>query len=220
MKEPVKVLLVEDHQLFREGLKSLLADREDLEVVGESEDGLQAVRDIRDHEPDLVLLDLSMPRMNGISVIKEAKRLLPQVKILALTIHESDQHVLEAFEAGAGGYCVKDASREELMIAIDSAIEGKVYISPGIAKSVLEGFLQGRQTLKEESDWDTVTQREREVLKLLAEGYKNKEIADLLNISVKTVETHRSNLMNKLDLHNVASLTAFAIDKGLVERKV
>lgn len=219
MEGKVKVFIVEDHQLFREGLKSLLARKENLEVVGEAEDGLKAVSGIRKKQPDLVLLDLSMPRMSGISVIKEARRLFPDIKILSLTIHETDQYVLEAFEAGTNGYCVKDASREELMMAIESTLEGKTYISPGIATTVLQGFLEGRQTIKDKSTWETVTQREREILKLLAEGYKNKEIADLLNISIKTVETHRSNIMNKLDLHNVAALTAFAIDKGLVEQK-
>jgi len=126
---------------------------------------------------------------------------------------------LEAFEAGADGYCIKDASREELQIAIDSVLGGKKYISPGIADNVMEGYLQGRKKLKRETTWDSITPREREVLKLLAEGYMNKQIADLLHISVKTVEKHRANIMNKLDLHNAAALTAFAIEKGLVEKR-
>ena len=142
---------------------------------------------------------------------------MPETRILALTIHESDQYVLEAFEAGADGYCIKDSSREELMLAVDSVLQGKTYISPGISDQVMEGYLVGRKQLKEDSRWDTVTQREREVLKLIAEGFTNKEIGDFLNISVKTVEKHRANLMAKLDLHNVAALTALAIEKGLVE---
>jgi DNA-binding NarL/FixJ family response regulator len=160
-----------------------------------------------------------MPKIGGISVMKEVKREFPDIRILALTIHESDQYVLEAFKAGTDGYCIKDASREELMLAVDSVLEGKTYISPGISDQVMEGFLVGRQKMKEESRWDTVTQREREVLKLLAEGHTNKEISDFLNISVKTVEKHRANLIGKLDLHNVAQLTAYAIEKGLVETK-
>jgi DNA-binding NarL/FixJ family response regulator len=143
----------------------------------------------------MVLLDLSIPKISGISVMKEIKRDLPDTKILALTIHESDQYVLEAFDAGVDGYCIKDASRQELMLAIDSVLQGKSYISPGISDQVIEGYLDGRKTLKEESDWDTVTQREREVLKLLAEGFANKEIAAFLHISVKTVEKHRWNLI-------------------------
>ena len=219
MEEKHRIFIVEDHQLFREGLKSMLRSREDCEIVGEAQDGLEAVRQIRKHRPDLVLLDLSMPKMGGISVMKEVKRELPATRILALTIHESDQFVLEAFDAGTDGYCIKDASREELMIAVDSVLQGKPYISPDISDQVIEGYLSGRKTLKKESRWDSVTQREREVLKLLAEGYTNKEIGDFLHISVKTVEKHRANLIGKLDLHNVAQLTAYAIEKGLIEPK-
>ncbi|MGD8702132.1 MAG: response regulator transcription factor [Desulfosarcina sp.] len=219
MERKHQLFIVEDHQLFREGLKAMLNKREDIEIVGEAEDGLEAVRRIRKAKPELVLLDLSMPKMGGISVMKEVKRELPETRILALTIHESDQYVLEAFEAGADGYCIKDASRKELMLAIDSLLEGKTYISPGISDQVMEGYLSGRKTLKENSRWDTVTQREREVLKLLAEGYTNKDIGEFLHISVKTVEKHRANLINKLDLHNIAQLTAFAIENGLVEIK-
>jgi DNA-binding NarL/FixJ family response regulator len=219
MEKKHQVFIVEDHQLFREGLKSMLNKREDIEIVGEAKDGLEAVRCIRKARPELVLLDLSMPKMGGISVMKEVKRELPETRILALTIHESDQYVLEAFESGADGYCIKDASRKELMLAVDSLLEGKTYISPGISNQVMEGYLTGRKKLKENSRWDTVTQREREVLKLLAEGYTNKDIAGFLHISVKTVEKHRANLIGKLDLHNIAQLTAFAIENGLVEMK-
>ena len=137
-----------------------------------------------------------------------------------MTIHESDQYVLEAFEAGTNGYCIKDASRQELMIALDSVMEGRTYISPGVADHVLDGYLHSRQNIKDKSGWDTVTQREREVLKLLAEGYTNKDISEFLHISVKTVEKHRSNLIGKLDIHNVAQLTTFALEKGLVESRI
>jgi DNA-binding NarL/FixJ family response regulator len=219
LEQKYHIFIVEDHQLFREGLKSMLNTRDDVEIVGEAEDGLEAVRQIRKAKPDLVLLDLSMPKMGGISVMKEVKRELPATRILALTIHESDQYVLEAFDAGTDGYCIKDASRQELMIAVDSVLQGKPYISPGISDQVIEGYLSGRKRLKKESNWDTVTQREREVLKLLAEGYTNKDIADFLHISIKTVEKHRANLIGKLDLHNVAQLTTYAIEKGLVDPK-
>lgn len=214
-----EVVIVEDHRLFREGLKSLLADKRNFEVVGEAGDGLEALRCVRKHRPNLILLDISMPKMNGISVMREIKGQFPEIKILALTIHQSDQYVLEAFEAGADGYCLKDAGRSELMVAITSVLEGKKYISPTIADNVMEGYLVGRKKLKSQTTWDTITPREREVLKLLGEGYQNKEISDMLHISVKTVEKHRANIMNKLDLHNAAALTAYAIEHGLVTRK-
>jgi DNA-binding NarL/FixJ family response regulator len=214
-----EVVIVEDHRLFREGLKSLLADKRNFEVVGEAGDGLEALRCVRKHRPNLILLDISMPKMNGISVMREIKGQFPEIKILALTIHQSDQYVLEAFEAGADGYCLKDAGRRELMVAITSVLEGKKYISPTIADNVMEGYLVGRKKLKSQTTWDTITQREREVLKLLGEGYQNKEISDMLHLSVKTVEKHRANIMSKLDLHNAAALTAYAIDHGLVTQK-
>ena len=214
-----KVVIAEDHQLFREGLKAMLAVRDDLEVVGEAQDGLEAIRCVKQTAPDLLLLDLSMPRLSGISVMKDVKGQFPDIKVLALTIHESDQYVLEAFEAGADGYCIKDASRQELIVAINSVLDGKKYISPGIADYVMEGYLEGRRRLKTKTSWDSITQREREVLKLLAEGYMNKDIGELLNISVKTVEKHRANIMNKLDLHNASALTAYAIERGLVTKK-
>ena len=218
--EPKKqILIVEDHQLFREGLKAMLSPCPEYEIGGEAEDGLEAIRLIRKSKPDLVLLDLSMPKMNGFSVLREIKAAMPEVKILVLSIHESDQYVLQAFEAQADGYAIKDSSREELRMAIRSVLEGKKYISPGIAESVLEGYLGGRKTLKCKTSLDTVTQREKEILKLLGEGYQNKEIAEMLSISVKTVEKHRANIMGKLDLHNAAALTAFAFEHGLINPK-
>lgn len=213
-----KIIIVEDHQLFREGLKAMLGSRNDFEVIAEAEDGLEALEVVRENHPDLLLLDLSMPRLGGISVIKEVKRLYPGIAILALTIHESDQYVLEAFNAGVNGYCIKDASREELLVAISSVLKGHTYISPGIADNVMEGYIEGRKRIKTRSSWDSITQREREVLKLLGEGYLNRQIADMLHISVKTVEKHRSNIMGKLDLHSTAALTSFAIEKGLVQK--
>jgi len=212
-----KVLLAEDHQMLREGLRAILSQRENLEIVGEAVDGIEALRCVKRLRPDLLLLDLSMPRMNGLSVLLEARAYHPEIKILVLTIHQSEPYVLETFEAGADGYCSKNDSREELLVAIDSVLADKIYLSPLIARDVLHGFLAKRAKRRPDTAWDTVTQREREILKLLAEGYTNREIADMLFISVKTVEKHRSNIMAKLDLHNVAHLTTLAIEKGLVE---
>jgi len=219
MEPKKKIFIVEDHRLFREGLKAMLSPSQEYEIIGEAEDGLEAIRLIKKQKPDLVLLDLSMPRMNGFSVLREIKGAIPEIKVLVLSIHESDQYVLQAFEAKADGYAIKDSSREELRVAILSVLEGKKYISPGVADNVLEGYLDGRKTLKSKSALDTVTEREKEILKLLGEGYQNKEIADLVHISVKTVEKHRANIMAKLDLHNAAALTAFAFEHGLITTK-
>lgn len=215
-----KVVIAEDNKLFRELMRSMLLNKNAYDIVGEAEDGLDAIRLALHTKPDLMLLDISMPRLSGFSAIKDIKLQNPEIKILVLTIHESDEYILEAFESGGDGYCVKNASLDELIVAIQSVLDGKTYISPGVASNVMEGYLEGRKKMKTTSIWDTVTQREKEVLKLLAEGYMNKEIGDLLNISVKTVEKHRANIMSKLDMHNVSALTAYAIKKGLVDQMV
>jgi len=218
MAKTKNIVLAEDHRLLREGLKALLQGEQGLHVVCEAENGLEALKCVEKYAPDLLLLDLSMPKMSGISVIKDIKSRFPNVRILALTIHESDQYVLEAFQSGADGYCLKDASKDELLIAIQSVLNGKTYISPGISESIMVGYLEGKKILRGSTVWDTITQREKDVLKLIGEGYRNKEIAGFLNISVKTVEKHRANLMKKLDLHNASALTAYAIEKKLVTK--
>ncbi|MBC8417758.1 MAG: response regulator transcription factor [Proteobacteria bacterium] len=218
MVDKKKIVIAEDQKILREGLKSLLSSSDDFEVVGEAEDGLDAIRCVEKHNPDLLLLDLSMPKMSGISAIKDIKTRIPETRILVLTIHESEEYILEVFRAGADGYCLKDASHSELVMAIRSVLSGNRYISPGISDKVLEGYLEEKRVLKSSTSWDTLTQREREILKLVGEGYKNKEIAKYLFISAKTVEKHRSNIMEKLDLHTASGLTAYAIEKGLVTK--
>jgi DNA-binding NarL/FixJ family response regulator len=170
-------------------------------------------------KPDLILTDLSMPRMNGMEAIKEIKRESPASKVLVLTVHRAEEYILAAFRAGADGYLLKDSTHSELVMAVKKVLSGKPYISPEISEKVIEGYLEGKKTLKSRTSWETLTQREREILKLIAEGYRNKQIADDLCISVKTVEKHRANLMEKLDLHNIQALTTFAIGKGLVSRE-
>jgi two-component system response regulator NreC len=216
MTEKKRIVIAEDQRIVRKGLCSLLTASDEFEIVGEAEDGLDAVRRVQACKPDLVLLDLSMPKLNGIAAIKEIKNQNPETKILALTVHDSDQHILAAFEAGADGYCLKDATQDELLTSIRSVLSGKTYLSPEVSKKVLEGYLEGRKTLKRTSSWDRLTQREKEVLKLVGEGYKTKEIADYLCISWKTVQKHRANIMDKLGLHSASALTAYAIEKGLV----
>jgi DNA-binding NarL/FixJ family response regulator len=214
--EKKRIVIAEDHTILRQGLKALLKSNDSLEVVGEAEDGLEAIRCVEKKNPDLLLLDLNMPRMDGISVIKEVKKRHPETKIIVLTMHMQEEYILEAFRSGAQGYCLKASSHDELNMAINSVLSGKFYVSPEISEKVLEGFLEGQKNIKKKSSWDILTQREKEVLKLVGEGYQNKEIADYLFISVKTVEKHRANIMEKLDLHSASALTSYAIEKGLV----
>ena len=220
MKEKQRIVIAEDHRILRDGLRALISSNPDLDILGEAEDGRDAIRCVEKLVPDLILLDLSMPRMNGMEAINEIKKQSPETKILVLTVHRTEEYILATLRAGANGYVLKDATHAELLMAIKSVLMGKRYLSPGVSEKVIEGYLEGRKTLKSSTPWDTLTQREREVLKLIAEGYKNKEIADYLYISVKTVEKHRANLMKKLDLHNTSSLTAFAMEKGLVDREM
>ena len=218
MEKKSRIVIAEDHQILRDGLKAILNTSEDLKVVGEAADGLEAIRRIQELSPDLALLDLSMPRMDGLSVMKEIRNRNPKTKLVALTMHKDEEYVLEAFRSGANGYCIKSSGHDELLVAIRAVLSGKTYVSPEISDKVLEGYLETKKRMKEKSSWDTLTQREKEVLKLVGEGYRNKEIADYLCISVKTVEKHRANIMQKLDLHSASALTAYAIEKGLVEK--
>ena len=213
------VIIAEDHTILREGLKSLLSSTPDFEIIAEAGDGREAIRQVEKFKPDLILTDLSMPKMNGMEAIREFKKRSPRTRILVLTVHDAEEYILETFKAGADGYVLKDSTHHELVMAIKNVLTGKSYLSPGIAETVLEGYLEGRKNLKPRSSWETLTRREREILKLIAEGYKNKEISKELSISVKTVEKHRANIMTKLNLHTATGLTALAFEKGLVDRK-
>lgn len=218
MREKGRLVIAEDHTILREGLRALLSSQENLEVVGEAEDGREAIRQVEKLTPDLILMDLSMPKMNGIEAIREIRRRVPETRILALTVHKAEEFILEVLQSGADGYIPKDASSNELMMAIKSILMGKRYLSPSVSNVVIEGYLESRRTSESITPWGKLTKREREILKLIAEGYKNKDIADYLCISVKTVEKHRANLMKKLDLHSAAALTAYAMERGLVTR--
>lgn len=218
MPDKKRIVIAEDYTILREGLKSLLSSHSEFEIVGEAEDGIKAVRLISEKEPHIALMDLSMPLMNGMEAIKEAKRECPETKILVLTVHKEEEYVFASLEAGADGYVLKDADFDELVMAIKSVLRGQRYLSPEISGKVIDGYLKGGKDQVPRTPWDTLTQREREVLKLIAEGHKNREIADILCISLKTVEKHRDNLMKKVDLHSAAELTAFAMEKGIVSR--
>jgi DNA-binding NarL/FixJ family response regulator len=216
MTEKKRILIVEDHTLLRAGLSALLSRDADIEVVGEADNGRDAVRSVSAVSPHLVLMDLSMPGSNGIEAIFEIKKRYPEVRVLVLTLHKSDEYIQESLRAGADGYILKDASHDELRVAVRSVLNGKTYLSPDISSKVVNGYLGSGGGGTPMAVWNTVTHRERQVLKLVAEGRPNRVIAEYLCLSVKTVEKHRSNLMKKLDLHNASALTAFAIAKGLV----
>jgi DNA-binding NarL/FixJ family response regulator len=216
MGNRVRIVLADDHTILREGLRALLSADPNFDIVGEAEDGREAVRCVEKLGPDLLLMDLSMPRMSGMDAISEIKKRFPKTKMVALTVHKTEEYLLATLQAGADGYVLKDATHDELVMAIHNVMAGKPYLSPGISEKVIEGYLEGKEDSLSVSSWQKLSQREREVLKLIAEGYKNKEIAEDLCISLKTVEKHRANLMKKLDLHNAAGLTVYAMGKGLV----
>jgi DNA-binding NarL/FixJ family response regulator len=213
-----RILIVEDHALFRAGLRALLSQDPDVEIAGETDNGRDAFHLVGTLGPDLVLMDLTMPGMNGIEAIREIRRRDASARILVLTIHKTDEYIHESLKAGADGYMLKDASHDELLTAVHSVLGGKTYLSPDISGQVLHRYLSADAANRAAATcpWDSLTHREKEVLKLVAEGRQNKYIGEYLSLSVKTVEKHRSNLMKKLDLHNAAGLTAYAIEKGLL----
>ncbi|MEO8600675.1 MAG: response regulator transcription factor [bacterium] len=211
-----RIFIVEDHALLRAGLRALLSQDPHIEVVGEADNGRDAVKEIGRLEPHLVLMDISMPGMNGIEAIIDIKRRHPEIRVMVLTIHKTDEYIHASLRAGANGYILKDATHDELRVAIRSVLNGKTYLSPDISAEVIHGYLGAGKVVAGASQWEKLTHREREVLKLVAEGRQNKYIAEYFSLSVKTVEKHRSNLMKKLDLHNASMLTTYAISKGLL----
>lgn len=210
-----RIMIVEDHTLLRAGLVALLAQDPDFVVAGEASDGRDAIRMIGTVKPDIVLMDLSMPGLNGIEAIAEIKRRQPEIRIIVLTVHKADEYIHAALQAGANGYVLKDSTHDELRGAIRTVLSGKVYLSPDVSGRVVTTYLGGGRGAGLRP-LDTLTLRERQVLKLVAEGRSNRHMAEYLSLSVKTVEKHRSNLMKKLDLHNVAALTMFANGNGLL----
>jgi len=201
---------------MRSGLEAMLESEPGYEVIGAAADSASAVRAATELQPDIIMMDLTMPRTNGIDAIAQIKRLHPHIKIVALTFHREDEYVRATLEAGADAYVLKDDSRTELFNALANVAAGKRYLSPSIVDMVVTGYLSGGVVSASEPSWKSLTSREREVIKLIAEGKQTKEIATYLSISPKTVEKHRSNLMRKLDIHNVSEVTVYAIRNGFV----
>ena len=214
MARNIRVLICDDHTLFAEGVKSLLRNEESIEVVGEAKDGRQAVERVRELHPNVVLMDISMPDLSGFEATRRLRETDDSVKVLILTMHDDEELVARCLEAGAAGYIMKDAPASQLIYAINAVYKGERYLSPGVLGKVVTGYV--RNADRPRTSYDRLSAREREILKLLAEGLSVKEIAALLNLSVKTVDVHKYNLMRKIDVHDRTELIKYAIQKRVI----
>lgn len=213
MSDKTRILLCDDHTLFVEGIKSMLRTEPKLEIVGEARDGRQAVDLVKQLKPDVLLMDVSMPDMNGFDATRRIREFDESVKVLILTMHEEEELVARCLEAGASGYIIKDAPASQLLYAIDMVQKGEKYLSPVVLKKVVAGYVKNSRP---QTSYDRLSGREREILKLLAEGLSVKEIAARLNLSIKTVDVHKYNLMRKIDVHDRSELIKYAIQKKLI----
>jgi len=211
----IRVLLAEDHTIVRKGLRALLESEADIEVIGEAENGREAVAKVQQLLPDVVLMDITMPALNGLEATRQIKKRFPGVKVLILTMHADEEYVFQILRAGASGYVVKKAAPTELVLAIEAIYRGDSFLSPSISRKVIEEYIRQAEGVAKNS-YDKLTNREREVLQLIAEGHSTPEIAELLHISPKTVRAHRAHLMDKLNIHSTAGLTRYAIRKGVI----
>ena len=209
----LRIVVIDDHQLIREGLKSLL-ETQGFQVVGEAEDGRNAVKLAKKLDPDAVIIDISMPGLNGIEATRQIHQEAPRVKVIVLSMRSDRRAVLAAFAAGASGYLLKEAAFEEMVVAIKVALKGQTYLSPAIAHVVVRNSIEHWSTSAEPMGRG-ISSREREILQLVAEGRSSKEMAESLYVSVKTIETHRKQIMNKLNLHSIAELTKYAVREGV-----
>ena len=208
---PIRVILADDHAVVRQGIRSLL-EREGIQVVAEAEDGWEAIQLAVKHSPDVAIIDIGMPSLNGLDAARELRRSAPKTRAIFLTLHEEHEYLLQALQAGAKGYVLKNQTASDLIRAIHLVYRGEVYLGPGMSTTVVNAYL-----FKANIPTDPITPRERQVLQLIAEGKSTRDIASLLGISVKTADSHRSRLMGKLDIHEVASLVRYAVRKGLVQ---
>ncbi len=214
MNRPVRIFLVEDHGLVRAGIRALLEKIEGVTIAGDAAEGREALERIDKHRPDIVLMDISMPGLNGLQAAEQMLQRHPQLRIVFLSMHTEGEYVLAALRAGASGYLIKDSCLQELELAIRSVVRGEVFISPAVSKHVVDS-LRNPEAMPA-SPLERLTRRQKEILQLIAEGMTTKEIAVRLNVSVKTVDTHRTQLMERLDIHDVAGLVRFAVAHGLV----
>ena len=212
----MRVLLADDHSIVRRGMRALLETDESIEVVAEAADGLEALRLCEEHHPDLLILDVAMPRLNGIDVAARAQKMQPPPRAIMLSMHLDESYVMRAINAGARAYMLKDATDEDLLPAIRAVAAGKSFFSPAVSGVLAEEYMQQLQQRGVTDSYDLLTDREKEVLQALAEGMSNKEVAALLDVGVSTVETHRANLMQKLNLHSTAEIVLYAVRKRLI----
>lgn len=210
----LRIVLADDHKIVRDGLRNLLEKDPEIVVVGEAEDGREALQLAKKLSPDIVIMDIAMPDLNGIEATRQILAEVQRIKIVALSMHSDKRYVSEMLKAGAAGYLLKDCAFEELITAIRTVARGKIYLSPGIAGVVLEDYIR-TGSAADASVFSLLSDREREVLQLMAEGRTTKEVAAQLHVSVKTIETHRTHIMAKLDIHSIAALTKYAIREGL-----
>ncbi|RUT28982.1 response regulator transcription factor [Paenibacillus zeisoli] len=213
----IRILVVDDHIVVRSGLMALLNGKNGMEVIGDAADGQEAIQKAQELKPDVVLMDFSMPQgMDGLTATLELKKLLPDIAVLILTMHDDEEYLFRAIQAGASGYILKSAPHDELVSAIQSVATGSAYLYPSATKRLMNEYLDAMKNGEPQSAFDTLSEREREILSWVAKGYSNKEIAEHLIISVKTVETHKSNLMEKLGLKTRPDLVKYAMKKGML----
>jgi two-component system response regulator NreC len=212
----IRILLADDHNLIRRGLRLLIEQQPELTVVGEAEDGRQAVAQATSLKPDVAVLDIGMPNLNGIEAAKQITEGESRTSVVILSMYSDETYILRALKAGARAYILKDSAETDLVRAIQSVADGKSFFSPRVSQVLLDDYVQKLKRTGAESSYDLLTPREREVLQLVAEGKSNKDVADLLNLSVYTVETHRSHIMEKLNLKGVPELILYAVRKGII----
>jgi two-component system, NarL family, response regulator NreC len=212
----IRILLADDHTVVRKGLRLLLEGHPGFDVVADAADGRSAVALAEQHVPDVVVMDVAMPGLNGIEAARQITAKLPQIAVVFLSMHSDEGYVLKALKSGARGYLLKDSAEQDLINAVVAVSEGKAFFSPAISKMLVEDYVRQMQDRHVEDSYELLTTREREVLQLLAEGRSNKDVAGVLNLSLYTVETHRSNILQKLHLHNQAELILYAIRKGVI----
>ena len=213
----IKVVVADDHAIVREGVRMILAREQDIEVVGEAGDGQQALDLVASLRPQVVIMDISMPGMGGIEATQRVRTKHPEVQVLALTMHEDETYVFQLLRAGAAGYVLKRAAAQDLVQAVRAAAKGEAFLYPSIARKVVEDYLRRVETGEERERYDGLTTREKEILTLIAQGLSNQQIAEKLYISIKTVQTHRAHILEKLGLHDRTELVRYAIRKGLIQ---